>query len=160
MSYSVRRLFFLFIGLLLLIASQLRAQSGLTFSKVIDTTIVFNKSNPPTNQIVANLSIPPGKAWKVESAGITSFDTINNVTSRVRAITNAQSSFLTVRIMLGNHMVYRKIPWSQNDAFQYPPKLPVWLSSGNKELIVDSPNLAILIPHGVTLSILEFNVSP
>lgn len=132
-----------------LAACSLQGQSSLTYNQVIDTVVTFNYTG--NSQIIGALNVPQGKVWKIEGAELYS---ISGGLPRPLAY---GSNFFDCQVFLGGQLIVRRTAeggW--NGQVSYPVKLPIWLSSGNKDMFFFG-NVNQTFSHAVSLSIIEFN---
>lgn len=143
----MKKIYFVFIALLVLLGEGLFAQGSLQFNQVIHLeieTIIPNGANPNDYPIDTNIVIPANKVWKIES--IAAGEEVVGF-PKPRVLSGAPLVFLNKSLLYGNTSA---------------AKLPFWLPAGTHNFYFfwggSNPNVDTRCNW--RLSIIEFNIIP
>ena len=132
------------------------SQGNLQFNKVIN--LEYNQvlagttgsASDTGKNTLASLTIPENKVWKIVSVSITGGDRIRDN----NPLYNTASGSLQISLFLGETKIMAFI---DNQSSPVQPKLPIWFSSGIRDLNAymasTDPD-----PYYFSLSIIEFNI--
>ena len=141
------------------LSSQLYSQGNLQFNQVYNLS--FSGTQTPTASVPtvtfqnASISVPAGKVWKIESANVTTQQSISTG-YLLHPIVNGGGTFL----MLNNIVIANNLGATSNyDKFT---SFPFWLPAGTYpvKLVGQYPNDYGAWTAYSNVSIIEFNIIP
>lgn len=141
-------IFFLFIS------TGIYSQGNLQFNRVINLEYTQNLNGTNSNAsntgetLLESIELEENKVWKVVSAAITNGD-------RIRGGNPLYQNGNEVGLFINKTKIYASM--ATNNNIQQNISMPIWISSGTKNIITYMNGTAT-DPFTISISIIEFNV--